>query len=413
MSGMGNVALFGLLAFLACGVALAFVLPPLLRRSPNSGDVDRMAVNIAIYRDQLQDLENDLKNSELNQEQYQGAKLEIEKNFSEDVPVAESQSQAVLGGKWVGLLVALAFPAAAGGFYLALGNPAALNPSSVASEATQAEHDATAMLATLEAKLKSKPDDATGWTMLGRSYGALGRWRESSQAYAKAATLLPGDARILADYAEVLALAQGRAFEGKPWELIEAALKINPKDEKALELAGIAAFQKEDYAKAAEYWKSLLKLIPADSDYARDIKAALLDVEKAALGKAPSADKGKQPAAGGGSAAISGTVTVGKKLAGQFQPNDVVFIFAQKPGSKMPLAIDKTEAAKLPYHYTLDDTSAMSSGDKLSTQSEVVVTARISKSGQATAQSGDLQGKSAAVKVGQQGANVVIDSVLP
>lgn len=436
MSGFGPASLFWVLLALFIAVALAFVLPPLLRRNVKSGVVDRKAVNVAIYRDQMEELDADLKSGELTADQFEGARLEIEKRLSEDVPLQENAAQTAESGRWAGFAIAGMLPVMALGLYLVLGNPDAINlaqagtGSSHGSGATgpQGEHDPSAMITALEAKLKENPGDSAGWYMLGRTYGALGRYEDAAKALGKTYELLPNDARVMADYAEALALAQGRRIDGKPLELLIKALEINDKEEKALELLGIAAYQKKNFAQAAFYWRQLLKVIPKDSDYARDISAAAEEAEKAAtelsglgdkaqLGaKAAQAEKMKQKAKQqphGATPSVGGSVTIRNDLIAKVKSTDTVFVFAQAPGSKMPLASVKITPDMLPYKFNLDDALAMSPDNKISAQSEVVVTARISKSGQAAPQSGDLQGKSGTVKVGQQDVKVVIDSVLP
>lgn len=441
MTGFWAISLFWIFVLLFIAIALAFVLPPLLRRGGKAEPVGRAEMNVAIYRDQLQELEADLKSGELTQDQFEAARLEIDQRLSEDVPAAAGRAISPNSGRWAGFTLAGALPVLAVALYVVFGNPEALSvpraeaaaPGAAAQggqagqEGEAGQHDPSAMIAALEAKLQQKPDDSAGWYMLGRTYGAIGRFDEAVRAFAKAAELLPNDPRILADYAEALALTQGKKIAGKPLELINKALELNDKEEKALELAGIHAFQNKNFAQAAFYWRQLLKVIPRDTDYFRDIAAAAEEAEKAAaehsglgdkakLGaKGAVAEKGQQPTkpATQGGTGVSGTVTIKGELIARVKSSDVVFIFAQAPGSRMPLASLKIDPNKLPYSYTLDDSMALSPNDKLSNHPEIIVSARISKSGQATAQSGDLQGKSGTAKPGQQGVAVIIDTVLP
>lgn len=436
MNGFWSVSLFWVFLFFLVAVALAFVLPPLLRRNVKSGAAGRKALNVEIYRSQLQELEADLKSGELTEDQYQSARLEIEKRLSEDVPLRDDDAKSAENGRWAGFALAGAIPVLALGLYAALGNPDAINAAHAApassqgggADAAQGEHDPSAMIGALEAKLKDKPDDSAGWYMLGRTYGALGRFDDAARALAQVNRLLPGDARVMADYAEALALAQGRKIDGKPLELLTKALEINDKEEKALELLGIAAYQKKEFAQAAFYWRQLLKVIPKDSDYAHDIAAAAEDAEKSAvqlsgLGDkaqlgAKSAEAGKMrqkagPQARDGAPSVGGTVTIRGDFIAKVKSTDTVFVFAQAAGAKMPLASVKIAPGMLPYKFTLDDTLAMSPDHKLSGQAEVVIIARVSRSGQPAAQSGDLQGQSAPVKVGRHDINIVIDRVLP
>ena len=133
--------------------------------------------------------------------------------------------------------------------------------------------------------MKETPDDPEGWMLLARSYGALGRYNQAAQAYANAAARLPGDAGLLADYADVLAMAQGRRLQGEPERLIARALEADPNNLKALALAGTAAFEKQDYAGAVRHWERMLPLVPPDSDDARSIQASI--AEARSLGGAP------------------------------------------------------------------------------------------------------------------------------
>jgi cytochrome c-type biogenesis protein CcmH len=430
MSNFWTISLFWALFLLLIGVALAFILPPLLRRHVSSGQVDRKAANIAIYHDQLAELKADLDSGELDPQQYQDARLEIEKRLSEDVPVESSPVAASHSGRGLGFWLAGAIPLMAIGIYVGLGSPdAAMQQAQQRSETPalagkEGQHDAAPMIAALEAKLQSKPDDVAGWYMLARSYGATGQFGEAVRVYAKLSEMLPEDAGVLADYADAFAMTQGGNLQGKPLELINRALKLNPQEEKALNLAGSAAYQAKDFSRAAEYWRSLLKLIPPESEYINEIKAAIEDAEKSAgisgldnlsaLGARERPVKEPAPAPAGAAAAISGTVTVSKELIARIAPDDTVFIYAQMPeGPKMPIASLKINAKQLPYQFTLDDSQAMTPSDKLSNHAEVMVSARVSKSGQAISQSGDLLGRISPVKLGQKGVAIVIDQVLP
>ncbi|MFH1494908.1 MAG: c-type cytochrome biogenesis protein CcmI [Pseudomonadota bacterium] len=427
MSNFWTISLFWALFLLFVGVALAFVLPPLLRRNVRSGQVDRKAANVSIYHDQMAELKADLDSGELDPQQYEDAKLEIEKRLSEDVPVETAPVVDSETGRGVGYVIAGAIPLLAIGIYVGLGSPDAamtLRSEAPAMAGQEGQHDAAPMIAALEARLKSNPEDVAGWYMLARSYGAIGQYGESVRVYARLHELLPGESSVLADYADAFAMTQGGNLQGKPLELINQALKLNPQDEKALNLAGSAAYQAKDFSRAAEYWRSLLKLIPPEADYINEVRAAIEDAEKSAglsrldnlsATDAASTDvKESVKTPTGAAAAISGTVTVSKDLIARIAPDDTVFIYAQMPeGPKMPIASLKINAKQLPYQFTLDDSLAMTPNDKLSNHAEVMVSARVSKSGQAISQSGDLLGRISPVKLGQQGVAIVIDKVLP
>jgi cytochrome c-type biogenesis protein CcmH len=247
--------------------------------------------------------------------------------------------------------------------------------------------------------MREKPDDAEGWKLLGRSYVALGRFPEALDAYAKAAARKPRDPDLLADLADVLATTRPERLQGEPEKLVLRALEIEPQHLKALALAGTAAFDRKDYAAAARYWQRMLPLVEPGSDDARQIQASIAEARSLGGVAAPGA--------------LNGRVSISKKLAAQASPDDVVFIFARAvEGPPMPLAVKRVRVRDLPAEFALDDSMAMAPGMNLSAHARVVVGARISKSGQPTAQSGDLQGFSAPVANNARGVSVTIDSVV-
>ena len=422
MSNFWTVSLFWALFLVFIGVALAFILPPLLRREAKPKQVDSKDANVAIYHDQLSELKSDLDNGELDRAQYEDARREIEQRLSEDVPPQSATVAPLQTVRWTGWTLAGMVPVLSVALYMILGNPDALSLSTAPEAAVaQGEHDPAPMIAALEAKLQANPDNPQGWTMLARSYAATGRYDDAVRVYAKASELIPDDSHLLADYADMLAMTQNGNLQGKPLELINKALKLNEQDEKALNLAGSAAYQAKDFPKAAAYWRRLLKLLPAGDDSAQEVKAVIEETEKMAgsfsgldnLGEKAQATEKIEPATKGVTA-ISGTVTVSKEFIAKITPGDSVFIFAQAPqGPKMPIASLKINAAQLPYHFTLDDSMSLMSNNKLASHPEVLISARISKSGEAMPHSGDLQGTAGTVKLGKQDVAIVIDRVLP
>jgi len=250
--------------------------------------------------------------------------------------------------------------------------------------------------------MRENPDDAEGWKLLGRSYVALGRFPEALDAYAKAAARKPRDAELLADMADVLATTRSERLQGEPEKLVLRALEIDPQNLKALALAGTAAFDRRDYAGATRYWQRMLPLVEPGSEDARQIQASI--AEARSRGGAPAAAAPR---------ALQGKVSLSKKLAAQASPDDTVFIFARAAeGPPMPLAVKRARVRDLPFEFALDDSMAMAPGMNLSAHARVVVGARISKSGQPTAQPGDLQGLSAPVSNDARGVSVVIDAVV-
>ena len=385
------MTLFWVLGALLAAAALALAARPLWRRGAGAGR-SREAMNAAIYRDQLRELDADLAAGLLARADYDQARQEIERRVLEDFSIKEEKSAA--GGHRSVAYAVLAVPLVALGIYFLVGTPSGIGPQ---EEVTQRQVED--MVERLAARLKANPDDVEGWKMLGRSYGVLGRFSDSVQAYAKAATLAPRDADILVDLADVFAMANGQRLDGEPEKLLQRALELDPKNLKGLALAGTAAFKRGDFGGAAALWERMLPLVEADSEDARIIRSNV--AEARAKGKA------------GPPKRLAGTVTLSPKLKGKAAPDDVVFIFARAAeGPAVPLAVLKHKVSDLPLSFSLDDSMAMAPGMTLSAFPRVIVSARVSKSGGAAPQPGDLQGASAAVANDAAGVKVLIDKVV-
>ncbi|HKB74462.1 MAG TPA: c-type cytochrome biogenesis protein CcmI [Burkholderiales bacterium] len=404
---------FVLLGVVLTAAAVLFVVPPLLRRSSRAG-ATRDAVNVAVYRDQLRELEADLRAGTLAADQHEKARREIEARLLADVGGGEAPAQPPRRTHATALALGLAVPICALAVYVAVGNPRALL-SQVAEGGSP--HGPSAqqfetLVSRLAARMKDNPEDAEGWMMLGRSYAVLGRFGEASEAYAKAAARAPRDAQLLADYADALAMAQGRTLQGEPEKIILRALAIDPDNVKALLLAGTAAFNRNDPRAAIRHWERALGVLPKESDMIQGVQASIAQARSLAGSPGEKAQVAK-PARTQGGSRVSGVVRLAPELAGKVAPGDTVFIFARATeGPRMPLAILRKRGSDLPAEFTLDDSMAMAPQMKLSAFPRVIIGARVSKSANANPQPGDLQGLSAAVKVGAKSVSVVIDTEL-
>ncbi len=388
-------------------------MPPLARRVVRPSETCD-AVNAAVYRDQLRELEADLRAGTLAPDQYEKARLEIEARLIADVGTGEASAETPRGARGAALALGLAIPICALAVYLSVGNPSAVLPQAAGGAnphgMTKAQFEAAVVR--LAARMKDNPEDAEGWTMLARSYAVLGRFGEASEAYAKAAARMPRDAQLLADYADALAMAQGRTLQGEPEKIILRALAIDPDNVKALLLAGTAAFNRSDPRAAIRHWERVLGLLPKESDMIQRVQASIAQARSLAGSPGGKAQVAKPAPAQGGSR-VSGVVRLAPELAGKVAPGDIVFIFARAAeGPRMPLAILRKRAGDLPAEFTLDDTMAMAPQMKLSAFPRVIIGARVSKSANATASPGDLQGLSAPVNVGAKSVSVVIDTEL-
>jgi cytochrome c-type biogenesis protein CcmH len=392
-------------ALLTAG-GMVFVLWPLLRPAAGARTTVR-AANLSIYRDQFAELERDLRLGTLDATQYENARAELERRLLEEVAAQPADAGAARrSGRMLAVLVAVLMPLCAGLLYWHLGQPQGIGaPKQAVPEAgdiTQADFEA--MTRQLAERMAANPDDPVGWLMLGRAYRALERFPEAVQALQEADRRKPNEPEILAEYAEALALERGRKLEGEPTRLLERALKIDPNHPKALTLAGSAAFEAKDYKRAIGYWERLQAQVPADSELAQALQAGLAQARELAGTKSAPA----------GAETIRGEVRLAAGLAGRAGPEDTVFVVARAAeGPRMPLAVLRKQVKDLPLRFALDDSLAMAPQMKLSGFPKVIVTARISKSGNAAAQSGDLEGASAPVQPGASGVVITVDSVVP
>jgi cytochrome c-type biogenesis protein CcmH len=293
------VILFWVICALLIVIALAFILPPVLERSDDAEvalDEERKQANIAVYRDQLSELEADLRNGIIAEDQYTQDREEIERRLLEDTATTRSKKAAGVApitGRSTAYLLGIGLPLIAIVFYMKVGEPDRItNPAPVGEppsatsaappERTQAQIEAN--VAKLAERLKSNPNDAQGWTMLARSYSSMEKYSDAVNAYAKATELNPKDADLWAEYAFATGMAEGRSLTGKPMELINKALKVDPENAKALQLAGSAAYQAKDYNKAIDYWQRVLKKVPPGSEVAETINTRIKEAKTLAAG---------------------------------------------------------------------------------------------------------------------------------
>lgn len=411
------MTVFVLLAALLVVAVTAYLIYPLLRKPGSAAQSidaagERRAANLAIFRDQLSELERERDEGSLSAEDFAQAKREVQRRLLEDVQPedgSEAKNTAVPASRKTALALLVALPLAAAIGYALLGNPRALDPAQTQARTPISPEQMEGMVGKLAEKLKQNPDDANGWVMLARSYKALGRFAEAAAAYSHADAVVNKDAMLLADYAEVLAQTANGNLLGKPSELVERALKLDPNEPQALLLAGAAASDRGDFAAAAAHWSRLLTQIEPGTEEAEALEGAVAKARELAA-QPPRNDK-PQAASGPN---IGGQVTLSPQLAAQVKADDQLFVFARaEDGQRMPLAATRATAGDLPLAFRLDDSMALPGGRKLSEFRTVTIEARIAKAGKAQSSSGDLFGRVHGVKPGKQGLQLTIDKVQP
>lgn len=400
---------FVLIAVVMVAVAIAWILWPLLRPSLTT-TVEHRAANVAIFKDQFADLDADLGRGTITSEQYAEAKAELERRLLDDVHATAPETPAARR-RWPLVTAALLTPIIAAALYWQLGTPAAFTPE-LARDSQPTHEQIEAMVAQVKQRLEREPDNAEGWAILARTHYTMRKFGEAAAAYGRLAELRPDDADVLADYADALAMTQGRDVSGKPMELVQRALQIDPTQWKALAMAGTAAFDQKNYSAALEYWQRLQDSVPSGSPVAQQIQGSIDEARRLA-GPPPSAPK-QDMAKGAAGRSVSGTVALSPTVSAKVQPDDAVFVFARPAdGSRMPVAVMRARVADLPLKFVLDDSRSMAGGTKISSLPEVIVGARVSRSGNAMPASGDLQGGTEKVKVGTSGIALQIDRVVP
>lgn len=437
---MPSAPAFWLVALLMLAATVAALVWPLLRRRGAVRVEAEDAATTDVYRDQKRQLDADWAAGAITREERDRGLDELSSRLGAELarqPRAPAESASTRSSLIAALVVAAALPVTALALYAAFGAPDALRKTSSTEAGAPKSHDEiVAMVEKLAARMKERPDDPTGWRLLARAYAAMGRFDESVAAFGQAATRGTEDAALLADWADALAMKQ-QSLQGEPTRLIARALTLDPNHPKALSLAASAAFYRNDFDQAIAEWRKLQAQYAPGSDEAREVGAMIAEAETAKRGGStssagpPNAAANAAPAAAASgppnieanaaanadntaeASAITGSVSLDAKLRDRATAGDTLFIYARAPtGSRMPVAITRTTAGAWPREFRLDDSMAMTPAARLSNAPEVIVEARISKSGNATPAAGDLVGSSGAIKPGARGVSIVIADVV-
>jgi cytochrome c-type biogenesis protein CcmH len=385
---------------------------------------DALHTLLAPFKRQLADLEQAHAAGTLSQAQRDAERASLERRLLDmllhDSAVAASSAAKPAWSLIVGVTVLVLVIAIGGYTYKRSANPPQGDEEGADGVPNQAQ--VAAMVEQVAERMKQNPNDADGWAMLARSYSMMQRNDDALAAYQKAIALGKDDADLLVDYADTLAVKNQHSLQGEPMALITRALKLSPDHIKGLALAGADAFERKDFALAAKYWGRIEAVGPPGDALVQRVAASLQEARKLAglpAQAAPAAAPPKPPAradagaAAPGGLSVSGTVSLSPELRAQVSPEDTVFIFAKEaPNGRMPLAAERKQVKDLPYQFTLDDSKSMSPQARLSGATQVVVSARISKSGNAIAQPGDLQGQSAPVALGAKDLRIDIREVV-
>ena len=399
------MTIFVVCAVVMTMIALTFIVVPLLRAHRHADP------NAARQRA----LDQAWASGVISAEEYVSKKA----NLSTDPTASPQRSRS---GYVAMLLTMLLVPALAIFAYSQVGTPQALDQAARMAAPDNADGiDMDRAVAGLAAKLEENPEDGKGWALLGRAYQSMQKPQQAMDAFKRARALLPDDPDVMADYAQTLVMVSGKDFSGEPRQLLDRALSIQPDNQRALWLRGIAEYQATEYAASIETWTHLLGLLPAGSTVAASVQAQIADARSKAgmppatatttVEAAPQAPESSSTNA----PKLTISVSIDPSLAAQVEPSMTVFVFARAAsGPPMPLAIQRLTVGQLPATITLDDSNGMLPNMKLSDFPQVVIGARISRSGDPIAHSGDWQTFSPPVDVKRKEAiALTIDQSVP
>lgn len=414
------ITIFWLINAIMLLLALAFVLVPIIRHHHKNDPGIRNDLNIHIHKEHLQELKNDFKEGNIDEKEFNDAKHELERNLLTDIAESEKgcdHTVSSISYKTI-IPIVIVLPVFVIVTYLMLGdiNMVSIQVDKKEQQSNQEKmHSIEEMVAKLSANLQEQPDNGEGWKLLARTYLMMNRIQDAVHAYQNARKYIGDDPQLLADYAEALIMANNNSYSEEAENLINLSLQANPDEPKALWIAGFSSFERGDIAKTLHYWEQLLNVLPPGSDETQSLLENINKIKQNAAAISPDRGIAVTQVTDSSMTAIDVQVSLASALLEKADPEDTVFIFARaSEGPRMPLAIVRKQVKDLPVRVTLDDSTAMSPAMRLSKFKQVVISARISKSGDATPSSGDLSGSSAAIQLGKvTGVNITIDQILP
>ncbi|MDX8386142.1 MAG: c-type cytochrome biogenesis protein CcmI [Gallionella sp.] len=423
--------LFWTLCALMVVIALIFIALPLWRTVIRNNAVLRDAANLEIIRDQMSEMDADIRNGLLTQELYEQGKGELQARLAKEVGTSTQETTSPNKNKSMAVVLAVLLPLFCVPLYLYLGNQYAALPIGEKIEADNTGIiSSEAGIMALEKQLRRHGDNPNSWFMLANSYVSIQKYPEALKAYEELVKRAPDEAQIWASYADVYGMANGRTLKSDVVAgFLEKSLALDPNNTSALALAGSAAMERENYIEAITHWQKLLLEVPPGSPVATRFNGSIQSALDLLAAQPDGAEKlaeleqrqmqaemdlrAERLAASNPAYAVTGKVSLSPSLEGKVKPTDIVFILARaSEGPRMPLAVFRKQVKDLPLEFTLDDSMAMQPQLKLSGFNQVVVVARISKSGSPFAQTGDLEGLSEAIKPGTKGLNVMINTVV-
>jgi cytochrome c-type biogenesis protein CcmH len=385
-------------AFLLLVLVLVLLLRPFIFPATVEA-TSRRQMNAAIYREELEKLEAERLAGSMNSSDYEIAHAEMRQRLFQDTN--EDDDRSVMGSSKITVIgLCLFITVLSAGFYWSLGDATRLVENNAQQPMTR--EGVEKMVSEFAVKMDKDPSNLKGWAMLARSYRILGRNEDAARAYEHSGNFIDSDPQLLADYADTLASNANGSFAGKPLKLINQALKLDPNNLMALWLSGTASYTTGDYKAAIQTWEKLAKQLPPGTEEARSIQESISEARS----------KGGLPStAVVNTKGIAGKIEISSALKSKVQSGDLVMVIARKPGERMPVAVLKMAVSVFPISFSLTDALAMNPGMPLSGLSEASIEVRISKTGMAKAEMGDLISSAQIVKLGTSNVRLVVDQV--
>ncbi|QWD98140.1 c-type cytochrome biogenesis protein CcmI [Polynucleobacter sp. MG-5-Ahmo-C2] len=385
-------------AFLLLVLVLVLLLRPFIFPATVEA-TSRRQMNAAIYREELEKLEAERLAGSMNSSDYEIAHAEMRQRLFQDTN--EDDDRSVMGSSKITVIgLCLFITVLSAGFYWSLGDATRLVENNAQQPMTR--EGVEKMVSEFAVKMDKDPSNLKGWAMLARSYRILGRNEDAARAYEHSGNFIDSDPQLLADYADTLASNANGSFAGKPLKLINQALKLDPNNLMALWLSGTASYTTGDYKAAIQTWEKLAKQLPPGTEEARSIQESISEARS----------KGGLPStAVVNTKGIAGKIEISSALKSKVQSGDLVMVIARKPGERMPVAVLKMAVSVFPISFSLTDALAMNPSMPLSGLSEASIEVRISKTGMAKAEMGDLISSAQIVKLGTSNVRLVVDQV--
>jgi cytochrome c-type biogenesis protein CcmH len=416
--------IFGALIVILILVSLVFVIIPVLRQPSTQDSLGRDEQNIVIARDKKAILQQQLANDQMSQQEFDAAMTDLEVSLAIDLERQQSLQSNQNAGKWAIWVFAALIPVLSIYMYWQLGEYRVIENPSLAQARTKTDAQTAAhgqsgkkapsmaeLVQKVKDHLRENPDDARGWFMLGRTYLSLQQYPEAVAALQRSYDLSPEEPAVLLALADGLAMTQNGSMAGEAEHLVKLALKLVPENPTALWLAGLAAEQGGRNREAFDYWMSLLPLLDKDPQSTSEVKTLLtelkqkhpelpeLDFPAQAAAPSPMSSDVNSNAVASTGTGVAVSVTLDPQFSSKVSANDLLFIYAKAAsGPPMPLAAKRLKVSDLPVKLTLSDADAMMPQMKLSSFDDVVIGARISRSGNPVAQAGDLYYETTAMK---------------